>query len=258
MGILTTLKSFYIKNRIATMIRSILEKQNILETSNHQYSTVAHEMVDKVWRRSPDIFDGKGGHRPHNIVIAAYALGVALDETDGDLGNNNVLGVMLALGAILDEIQVNGPLYNFQAMDIVLMQIAYGYFASVEREFEAINPSEHYYNKVSLVVSRIMERAGFDAMFSLLASSEIVIKAFYNMERVFDGREFGVRPNAWVSSYYVLAFRTSKFDKKHAYYEPYRIATQLIEELVHSTLQYASTKVDIFVMRRADELVKKL
>jgi hypothetical protein len=96
-----------------------LEHQSKVGFLGADAAKLANALVGRVWDQKPEWFNGAYGQRPHKISVAAAALahGVQLVTED----DPNRAGVLLALGAILSEVEKNESLYPFNGIDQKLL-----------------------------------------------------------------------------------------------------------------------------------------
>ena len=60
----------------------------------------ANRLIEEVWHRMPDIFEGKFGHRPHKLTVAGVALSQGIvSAKDRDCEVVHIL--ILALGMVI-------------------------------------------------------------------------------------------------------------------------------------------------------------
>lgn len=124
--------SFYKKTNATIVVQNLLT----IQVENGQFDAnpalSARMLVDQVWNKSPHLFDGRFGQRPHKISIAAAAFSNAIqDRKLGKLSGNSFA---ICLGKILDNVAVNGKLYPLNALDMELLDTASRVYAKVTGE----------------------------------------------------------------------------------------------------------------------------
>lgn len=119
-GLFGGLKNTYYKSEAAVIVQNLLQIQKNAHFLTADASKLANELVTAVWDRKPDVFSGKFGQRPHKIVTAAAALAIGVivrDDTDPDRA-----AILLSLGNVLSELEVNGRLYPLNSVDEELLE----------------------------------------------------------------------------------------------------------------------------------------
>jgi hypothetical protein len=127
MGLLGGLKSTYAKAEAAVVVQNLLQHQFDIGNLSLDPAKLANNLVAAVWNAKTDILSGKFGQRPHKIAVAAIALGNGISSFDDNDGTRNVL--IISLGNILSEVEVNGRLYPFNSLDGQLFEDAASCFA---------------------------------------------------------------------------------------------------------------------------------
>lgn len=126
MGIFVWTRSVWKKTEAAVIVQNLLEHQfncGILELSPPELAT---KLVQEAWKDLPDVMNGKFGRRPHKFTVAAVALWRGIKAHDEDRFNRDAL--IIALGNLLQEVHVNGTLYDFGPIDnYMLEKIAHSY-----------------------------------------------------------------------------------------------------------------------------------
>ena len=140
MGFFGGAKNNFKKAEAAVIVQNLLEHQVNLPLLGAELdpAKVANALVGDVWDNKPDVFSGKFGHRPHKLAIAACALGLGVRFYDDRQDVQNRFAVMIALGNLLSEIEVNGPLYSLNSVDIMLIGIASEILETVAKPFMEI------------------------------------------------------------------------------------------------------------------------
>ena len=126
MNVLVGVKSIWKKTEAAVIVQNLLEHQfncGILELSPPDLAT---KLVQEAWNGLPDVMNGKFGRRPHKFTVAAVALWRGIEAFGDDELNQGAL--LIALGNLLQEVDVNGALYDFGPIDNhMLEKIALSY-----------------------------------------------------------------------------------------------------------------------------------
>lgn len=96
---------------------------NLLELSfiDDNPKQVAKYLVNNVWNRTPDIFEGKFGQHPFKLVVAIYALVKGYDlYPKGSVKD----AILISIGIASKELQVNYLKYPLNSLDLELIQEA--------------------------------------------------------------------------------------------------------------------------------------
>ena len=126
MGLFSEAKNNFKKAEAAVIVQKLLEHQMSVPLSGATLdpAKVANPLVGDVWDNKPDVFSGKFGQRPHKLAVAACALALGVNFYDDREDTGNKFAAMMALGNLLSEIEVNGPLYSLNSVDAVLIAAA--------------------------------------------------------------------------------------------------------------------------------------
>lgn len=114
------------KSQAAVVIENVLTDVVKIRLEQTTPAIMANYLIQRVWESKPDIFDGKFGKRPHKITVAACALASGLECFDSSSTNRNAL--TLALGVVMNELNVNGGLYEVSTVDKTLIDFAANIF----------------------------------------------------------------------------------------------------------------------------------
>ena len=121
MGLFSGIKSTYKKSEAAVVVQNLLEIQAQVGLLELDPAKLANQLVGSVWDAKPDIYDGRFGQRPHKISVAASALARgALESTPSSYRD----ALVISLGNILSELEVNGGFYPLNSMDHTLIELA--------------------------------------------------------------------------------------------------------------------------------------
>jgi hypothetical protein len=134
MDLFSGIKSTFKKSEAAVVVQNLLEHQVNSGLFDLDPPKAANKFIELVWNTKPDLFSGKFGQRPHKISVAAAALAHATQLFDRDDVNCNA--IVIALGNVLSEIDVNGRLYPLNALDEQLIDEAMFTFTKITQEFE--------------------------------------------------------------------------------------------------------------------------
>jgi len=133
MGLFGGIKSTYKKSEAAVVVQNLLEHQASVGLFELDPAKAANKFIELIWDSKPDLFDGKFGQRPHKITVAASALANATQLFDIDDLNGNA--IVISLGNILSEIEMNGRLYPFNSLDGQLLEEAMAIFSEISQKF---------------------------------------------------------------------------------------------------------------------------
>ncbi|MDV5168828.1 hypothetical protein [Photobacterium rosenbergii] len=123
------IKDNFKKAEAAVIVENLL--QTHVDTGVFQTSLsikdIANKMVQQAWEVKPDLLGGRFGTRPHKLSIASFTVAVAIvssgnsnSESSSDFQNV----CLMMFGNIMDEIEVNGRLYNMSETDRVVIELA--------------------------------------------------------------------------------------------------------------------------------------
>ena len=116
------------RSKHAVITKNLLNEYDI-ENKDHN-STVAMEMVFDAWSAMPSIFNGNWGAVPHDMTSAAFAISIKLNSNTEPL--NIKLNLLMSLGAVIQEMLINGSLYRLNQIDAFLIdQIFISYFSNL-------------------------------------------------------------------------------------------------------------------------------
>ncbi|MDG1085728.1 MAG: hypothetical protein P8P35_16770 [Planktotalea sp.] len=158
MKLFQNITSFYKKTNATIVVQNLLT----IQVENGQFDAdpalSARILVDQVWNKSPHLFDGRFGQRPHKISIAAAAFSNAIQ--DQEVGRLNKSSFAICLGKVLDNVAVNGKLYPLNNLDMEHLDTASRIYASVTEEILA--------SPLAQEIDSLMEKAdgSWDAWFS--------------------------------------------------------------------------------------------
>lgn len=125
----------YKKSEAAIVVQNLLEMQKKAWLFDGDPGSDATILVYAVWKKTPHLFDGRFGQRPHKISLAASALSNAIETLES--GHPNIACFTICLGNILDAVSVNGKLYPLNNLDMSLLDTAAKTFVRVSEEFAA-------------------------------------------------------------------------------------------------------------------------
>lgn len=134
MGLFSGIKDAYKKTAAAVVIQHLLEHQGRIGFFEGDPATLSRRLVSSTWDQKPDMFGGKFGQRPHKLSVAAISLAIGVAGFSKHDRNRAVL--LLALGNILSELEVNGRLYPLNGVDYTLIEGAAKIFADPKEQYE--------------------------------------------------------------------------------------------------------------------------
>lgn len=126
MGLLRAITSVFKKTEAAVVVQKLLEHQAAARTFYDNPASYANALITAVWHQSPDIFEGKFGQRPHKLSVAAAALANGVRTLTEIEPNRQAL--ILSLGNLLSELEVNAGFYKLNSMDHRLLTTAAAVF----------------------------------------------------------------------------------------------------------------------------------
>lgn len=110
------------KSEATIVVQNLLELQVRNGLYDFDPATSAKHLVDAVWKKTPHMFDGRFGQRPHKLSIAGAAFSNAVDALHSR--NPNTAPFLICLGKILHEFSVNGNLYPFNNLDFDMLKLS--------------------------------------------------------------------------------------------------------------------------------------
>lgn len=116
------IKDTYKKSEAAVVVQNLLEMQAKAGIFDGDPASSATDLVGIVWTKSPHLFDGRFGQRPHKISVAAASFANAISVLGHENSNGRIFSI--CLGNLLNEIAVNGNLYPLNNLDAELIQSA--------------------------------------------------------------------------------------------------------------------------------------
>ena len=119
-GIKNTIK----KTEAELILENLLKIQFKAFYIHENPSRLAEKLVSEVWQSQPDVFDGKFGQRPFKLTAAAAALSYAIKRLDKD--NPNRVALIMSLGNLFSELEVNEKLYPLNSLDHKLLEESLG------------------------------------------------------------------------------------------------------------------------------------
>lgn len=132
MGLFGAIKNPYKKSEAAVVVQNLLEAQARAENFDLDPASYANQLVAAIWDQKPDVFDGKFGQRPHKLTVAAAALAHGIQQLDSS--DDNWPSLVLSLGNLLSELEVNGQLYPLNSLDHCLLRVAVSAFENAANE----------------------------------------------------------------------------------------------------------------------------
>ncbi len=110
------------KKSIASLpVQSLLEHQHTRGFLGSDPNALSNKFIEDAWEKKPDIFEGKFGQRPHKLSAATYALALGAQRLTVEQDDDSP-AVTIALGNALSELDTNGNLYPFKAIDHELIK----------------------------------------------------------------------------------------------------------------------------------------
>lgn len=179
MSLFGSIKNTYQKSVAAVVIQNLLEhkvKANIFDLDP---SSIANKLVTEVWDQKPDVYSGKFGQRPHKLTVAASALANGIHLFEEDDGNRYAL--ILSLGSILSEVEVNGRLYPFNSLDRLLLEEAQAKYYEAASELASLDIFD---NETSNTIPRTASSAGeevSDVAATLTKLTDMVVKKYMSL-----------------------------------------------------------------------------
>lgn len=124
-----SIKDSYKKAEAAVVIENLLQMQidtGMFDTSV-SIKELANKMIQNAWDVKPELLGGRFGTRPHKLSVAAFTVSVAIvssGNSNSDSASHFQDVCFMMFGNIMNEIEVNGRLYNFSETDSVVIELA--------------------------------------------------------------------------------------------------------------------------------------
>ena len=134
MNLFKGIKNTYKKSEAAVLVQNLLEMQAKVGIFNEDPASSATLLVDAVWMKTPHLFDGRFGQRPHKLSLAAASFSNAIQGLKIGSSNSNVF--VVCLGNVLNEVEVNGRLYPLNSLDMEILEGAMSVMIEASEAFE--------------------------------------------------------------------------------------------------------------------------
>ena len=132
MGLFSGFKNTLKKSEAAVIVQNLLQIQVDAGLLERDPAKLANTLVEAAWSSKTDIFNGGFGQRPFKLSVAAISLGMGIQHFANDEDTRNAL--IISLGNILSELEVNGRLYPLNGIDEQLLSAAMAIFAEATEE----------------------------------------------------------------------------------------------------------------------------
>jgi len=95
------------------------------------------DLIQQAWTTKENIFQGDWGVIPHDLTAVGFAISIQLQSRNTDLGEK--LKYALMLGNIIEQIIINGKLFQFNQIDILLIELIFESYFTFNIETEVID-----------------------------------------------------------------------------------------------------------------------
>ena len=134
MGFFSKLLGRDLKSNSINIVMNLLQHQvehGLMDANPRQ---VAIELINNVWSKSPDIFEGRFGQLPFKLTVAIYSLvkGYELYPQGG-----TKMAILMSIRNVYDEIQVNGNKYPLNGLDRELLKEVDMINSRIVQEFQS-------------------------------------------------------------------------------------------------------------------------
>ena len=129
------IKDTYAKSEAAVVVQNLLEIQVKKGFFDQEPKRSANDLVEIVWYKSPDLFDGRFGQRPNKVSLAAAAFENAMRVLGIENANAQVFAI--CLGNIIQEISVNGYRYPLNSLDEKILSDAARTLANFGQDYSS-------------------------------------------------------------------------------------------------------------------------
>lgn len=131
------IKNIYKKSEAAAVIQAMLEDVAIDGYFDLNPATTATTLVSEVWCKSPAVYEGRFGQRPHKLTVVVAAMANGLKLFAGDYKSHT--GLCFALAALFKNLEDNQGFYPFNSLDYRLQSEAFECLVLAMSEYET-NP----------------------------------------------------------------------------------------------------------------------
>lgn len=107
------------KSKQAVILSNLFQVFNLESSANTQ----SVGFIQHAWAIKSNIFQGDWGAIPHDLTSVGFAISIQLQSINIDFDEK--LKCSLMLGNILEQIIVNGRLYQFNQVDVVLIGLIF-------------------------------------------------------------------------------------------------------------------------------------
>ncbi len=107
------------KSNQAVILSNLFQTFRFTSSENTQ----PMELIQQAWAKKENIFQGDWGAIPHDLTAVGFAISMQLQSKNIDLGEN--LKCTLMLGNIIEQIIINGKLFQFNQIDILLIELIF-------------------------------------------------------------------------------------------------------------------------------------
>jgi len=147
MGFFSKILGSDLKSNSINITTNLLKHQVEYGFMNDNPRTVATQLVNNVWTKAPDVFEGKFGQSPFKLTVAIYALvkGYELYPKGGTKD-----AILASIGNGFSEVQMNGAKYPFNSLDQELLQEADSICVNIMKEVQA----DPLYQEVSNMINK--------------------------------------------------------------------------------------------------------
>lgn len=149
MGLFSGIKNTYKKSEAAVVVQNLLAHQARAGLFDLDPANTATQFVEFAWNQDPDMFNGKFGQRPHKITVAAFALANIIARFNEAEHTDRNAAIVLSLGSILSELEINGRLYPLNSLDHHLIENSVSVYAQASQELSNLPLAEELYKFMS-------------------------------------------------------------------------------------------------------------
>lgn len=176
MSLISHIKNTYQKSVAAVVIQNLLEHKVRANIFDLDPASIANKLIIEVWDQKPDVYNGKFDQRPHKLTVAAAALanGIHLFEED----DVNRYALILSLGGILSEVEVNGRLYPFNSLDRLLLEEAQAKYYEAAGELANLDILDNEMSKTIPMTSLSVGGEVNDVAATLTKLTDMAVKRY--------------------------------------------------------------------------------
>jgi hypothetical protein len=121
MGFFSKLLGADLKSNSINIVTNLLQHQIEYGFMTDNPKDVATYLVNRIWKKAPDVFEGRFGQSPFKLTVAIYALVKGYKKYPQGATKD---AIFISIGNAFSEIHMNGAKYPLNSLDIELLNEA--------------------------------------------------------------------------------------------------------------------------------------